>query len=84
MKSVNDRDSGLIEACKIMDLGRLTSVASTFYKLNKIKSRYIKVFRFYLASLVCLHGSFEVIVFKRALPRFVQCNLATKLKNAPT
>ena len=35
VKSFKVRVSGLIEACKIIDLGRLASVASTFYKLNK-------------------------------------------------
>ena len=78
MKSVNDRGSGLIEAYKIMGFGRLASVASTFYKLNKIKSRCIKVFSLSLASLVCLHRSFELIVFKSALAHFIQCNLAAK------
>jgi hypothetical protein len=53
MKSFKDRGSGLIEDRKIIVLGRLASVASTFYKLNKIRV-YIKVFRFHLAPLVYL------------------------------
>jgi hypothetical protein len=53
MKSFKDRGAGLIEAPKIINFGRLTSVASTFYKLNKIRV-YIKVFTFYLAPLVYL------------------------------
>ena len=77
MKSVNDRGSGLIEAYKIMGLGRLASVASTLYKLNKNKSRYIKVFSFSLASLVCLHRSFCLFIFESLLPASAQCNLAT-------
>jgi hypothetical protein len=54
MKSFKDRGSGLIEARKIIGFGRLASVASTFYKIIKIINRCIKVFRFYLASLVYL------------------------------
>jgi hypothetical protein len=54
VKPFNGRSSDLIEASKIIDLGRLASVASSFYKINKIKGRYINVFIFYLASLVYL------------------------------
>ena len=56
MKPFNDRGSGLITVPIIKGLGRLASVASTFNKLDKNKSRYIKVYRFCLAPLVCLHG----------------------------
>jgi len=55
MKPFNDRASGLITVLIIKGLGRLASVASTFYKSNKIRI-YIKVFTFYLAPLVCLQG----------------------------
>jgi hypothetical protein len=55
MKSFKDRGSGLIGARKTIGFGRLASVASDFCKLNKIRV-YIKVFTFYLAPLVCLHG----------------------------
>ena len=78
MKSVNDRGSGLIEAFKIIGHGRLAIVASTFYKLNKIKSRYIKVFSLSLASLVCLHRSFGLFIFKSLLAASAQCNETTK------
>ena len=53
MKPFKDRGIGLIEVRKTLGLGRLASVASIFYKLNKIRV-YIKVFRFNLAPLVCL------------------------------
>ena len=37
MKPFNDRASGLITVPIIKGLGRLASVASIFYKLNKIR-----------------------------------------------
>ena len=77
----------MIEARKIIGFGRLASVASTFYKIIKIISRYIKVFEFALASLACLHSSIELIISKSALPFVKQCNLATKShkgNHAPT
>ena len=87
MKPFNDRGSGLITVPIIKGLGRLASVASAFYKVVKIINRYIKVFGFALATLVCLHRFSEIINFKPFLPPFMQCNLATKLtrsKHAPT
>ncbi len=79
MKPFNARATGLINTNKIKGFEMVASVASTLNKLNKNKKKGIKVFRFCLATLICLHRSFELIVFKPVLPRFIQCNLATKL-----
>ena len=49
MKSFKDRGSGLFEALKMIGFGRLASVASTFYKLNKI--------RIYIESFYILSGT---------------------------
>lgn len=78
MKSFKDRGSGLIEARKIIGFGRLASVASTFYKIIKIISRYIKVFGFALAALASLYRSSEIFNIKAALLLFIRCYVATK------
>ena len=77
VKSFKARASGLI-GCSINNgFKGLASVASTFFKINKNR-RYIKVFEFTLAPLVCLHRSSEILNIKTALPVFMQCYVATK------
>ena len=78
VKPYNASAIGLYEISKIKSFELLASVASTLYKIIKIYSKYRNVFRFSLADVVCLHRSNELINFKTSLPRFAQCNLATK------
>jgi len=78
VKPFNASAIGLFEISKIKSFELLASVASTLYKIIKIYSKYRNVFRFSLADVVCLHRSNELINFRAFLPRFAQCNLATK------
>ena len=78
MKPFKASTTGTMKMSKINGSRRLASVASTFYKIIKIINRYIKVFGFALATLVCLHRSFSLFIFKIQPPAFKQCNLATK------
>jgi hypothetical protein len=78
---------GTMKMSKINGPRRLASAASNFYKIIKIINRYIKVLGFALATLVCLHSSFSLFIFKIQPPAFKQCNLAKKShkgKYAPT
>ncbi len=78
LKPFNARATGWTSGSKINSFRRSANVARTFYKIIKIIIKYIKVFGFSLAPLVCLHRFSELINFKPFLPYFMQCNLATK------
>jgi len=54
VKPFNAKATGWTSGSKINSFRESASVASTFYKIIKIINRYIKVFGFALASLVCL------------------------------
>ncbi len=87
LKPFNARATGWTSGSKINSFRRSASVARTFYKIIKIIIKYIKVFRFPLAPLVCLHRFSKLINFKPFLPCVMQCNLATKyheVNDAPT
>lgn len=78
VKPFNASAIGLFEISKIKSFELLASVASNLYKIIKIYSKYRNVFSFSLADVVCLHRSNELINLRVSLPRFAQCNLATK------
>ncbi len=78
LKPLNARAYGWMSGSKIYSFRRSASVARTFYKIIKIISKYIKVFGFALAPLVCLHRFSKLINFTPFIPCFMQCNLATK------
>ena len=87
MKPFKANTTGTMKMSKINGPRRLAIVASAFYKVIKIINRYIKVFGFPLATLVCLHRFNRIINFKPFLTSFMQCNLVMKpheVNYAPT